>query len=311
MALFLLLVVIGVVVYGNENPQAVEDLEKLGDLPPGVVPLVAVAVAAALAYEWNLALKRRDEGRELRAVSRLIDAELAVAAALLDPEGPGKLRDDPELRLPPLPQDTERADVEQAGGLKRWQARRRRELLSVAEWNEHKLLLARHLKYHHWERLRSAYAAIEQAKASRGGSETSPETLYKINEARAGTLHRIDRARAVFESHIWDHDGELGNMIEAALDEAAADRQSQPPRVVGVRELGRELRSAVKSRELTARQAESLGGYLLMRSVGGVDHEMLRHTRKRRETQAREFGVVLDPDTASRPDAEDAAMPDK
>ena len=49
--------------------------------------LIAAVGGATLAFLFNFALKRRDEARELRAVTRLLDHELAQAAAALDPEG--------------------------------------------------------------------------------------------------------------------------------------------------------------------------------------------------------------------------------
>src|SRR4051794_20947222 len=48
------------------------------------VPLVAAILGAALAYGWNLALKRRDEKRELRALVRLLDDELASLQGALE-----------------------------------------------------------------------------------------------------------------------------------------------------------------------------------------------------------------------------------
>jgi hypothetical protein len=94
-----------------------------------VLPLAAVAAAAVLAFLWNLALKRRDERRELRAVTRLLDLELAQAAAWLDPEGTRRKRwDAPDL----------------------YETARPPGRLSFAVWDEHKLLMARHLKYSRW-----------------------------------------------------------------------------------------------------------------------------------------------------------------
>lgn len=185
--------------------------------------LVAAVAGAALAFLFNFALKRRDEARELRAVTRLIDHELAQAAAALDPEGRfRKIWDVPTLRETPLPRDTDADEVARAGGLEAWQAQRRIERLRVAEWNEHKLLLARQLSFPQWDTLRSAYAAIEYAKES-GVPIKAGATLAAVEEARTvARLRAIDRARAACWRHIRGKD-DIHELMDEA-EEAAIER---------------------------------------------------------------------------------------
>jgi hypothetical protein len=185
--------------------------------------LVAAVAGAALAFLFNFALKRRDEARELRAVTRLIDHELAQAAAALDPEGRfRKVWDVPTLRETPLPRDTDADEVARAGGLEAWQAQRRMERLRVAAWNEHKLLLARQLSFPQWDTLRSAYAAIEYAKES-GVPIKAGATLAAVEEARTvARLRAIDRARAACWRHIRSKD-DIHELMDEA-EEAAIER---------------------------------------------------------------------------------------
>jgi hypothetical protein len=271
------------------------------------VPIGAAALGAALVFVWTFALKRRDERRELRAVGRLVDVELAQAAALLDPHRAGigkRAWDDCAVIAKPLPRHDQSELVEQAGGLHAWQVKRRRERLTATAWHEHKLLLARLMKYHEWERLRSAYTAIEDAKENTLGGEALGWTLDAIHRARGLTLHRIDRARGVLERHIADRVEDAHDWLEAAIELASEDARSGPPRVVGVNDLVRELHAAVTLRRFSAKEAESLAGYLLMRSAGMVP-KLGRQTIKEREARLREFGFVLDSSGTFVPKDED------
>lgn len=89
------------------------------------VPVAAAATGALIAFAWTWLLKTRDERREMHAVARLVDRELAEAAALLDPmpHGPGKRMWDPTVlltALDPLPEEKEA--VKNAGSLEAWRA---------------------------------------------------------------------------------------------------------------------------------------------------------------------------------------------
>jgi hypothetical protein len=98
-----------------------------------ILPLAGVALGALIGFGWTYGLKRRDERRELRAVARLLDDELAVAQAILEWKwAPYSTRGhlEPELEL------------------------------SATVWKEHQLLLARHLDEEDWSTLAIAYAAL-------------------------------------------------------------------------------------------------------------------------------------------------------
>jgi hypothetical protein len=64
-------------------PSATGSADSGADWAIGV-PLMAAVLTAILAFGWNFVLKRRDEKRELQALVRLLDDELASLQGALE-----------------------------------------------------------------------------------------------------------------------------------------------------------------------------------------------------------------------------------
>jgi hypothetical protein len=112
----------------------------LGDLSTEwalALPITAAMLGALVAFVWNYYLRRREEHRELRAVARILDAELAHAENLIE-------RARSSENSPPLD---------------------RMRQLGDADWREYRLLLARHLPKGDWHAVQLAYAALGHLRA--------------------------------------------------------------------------------------------------------------------------------------------------
>lgn len=108
------------------------------------VPLIAAVLAAVLALGYNLVLKRREERRELRALVRLLEGELAAL----------------EAALAALIRKSERgADATQLA-VSAWVAQQAH---TGTVWDQTKLDLARHLAFDEWDLLRDVYVTIDVA----------------------------------------------------------------------------------------------------------------------------------------------------
>jgi hypothetical protein len=110
------------------------------------LPITTAILGALLAFGWNYYLGRREEARELRAVARILDAELAHAELLM--KRARRLEDGA-----PLDEMSHLRD---------------------ADWREHRLLLARHLPKDHWHVVQRAYSALDNLRALADELATSP-----------------------------------------------------------------------------------------------------------------------------------------
>jgi hypothetical protein len=151
------------------------------------VPLIAALLGAALAYGWNVALKRRDEKRELQALVRLLDDELATLQGAL------------EALIAAAASSDEPGQVIGA-------ARVVAEARSGAVWTDKKLALARHLPFDEWDLLRDVYATIDVSwlGARREVDDLTEnelvaeiEGIFNATGVAPGLLKVIGRARDV------------------------------------------------------------------------------------------------------------------
>jgi hypothetical protein len=119
-----------------------------GFWPDVAVPLLAVVVSVLGAYGYNLRLKRRDEKKELRAVARLLDTELAAMEGQLTvfANHPGAAESNSDYET-----------------YKSWHlvALLAQSSLSSTVWDETRLLLARHLDFDDWDQLRETYVLTD------------------------------------------------------------------------------------------------------------------------------------------------------
>jgi hypothetical protein len=173
-------------------------VHPLAEISPSLaatLPIAGVVLGALIAFGWNYGLKRRDEKRELRAVARLLDDELALAQQILEWKwAPYSKHRRPGLG--PSPPDT--------------------------VWKTHQLLLARQLDEHDWYAIAIAYLALTglpymgkppddfRAEVMTPDPTTMDEEEYALKlefqrsrEARyqEGTFEVVARARETCQRH--------------------------------------------------------------------------------------------------------------
>lgn len=119
-------------------------------------PVIVAIMAAVLAYGGNWLLKRRDEKRELQALVRLLDDELATLQGALKELIAAAERSDVEALIAEAEPSDRPGPVVAA-------ARVVAEARSGTVWGDTKLALARGLRFAEWDRLRDVYATIDVA----------------------------------------------------------------------------------------------------------------------------------------------------
>jgi hypothetical protein len=120
------------------------------------VPVIVAIVGAALAYGGNWYLKRRDEKRELQALVRLLDHELATLQYALKALMTAAEQSEVEALVAAAEQSDQPGPLVAA-------ARVVAEARSGTVWSDRQLALARGLRFEEWDLLCDVYATLDVA----------------------------------------------------------------------------------------------------------------------------------------------------